>query len=114
MYFQEELFEDIAILKLFGKIDITIGRELKSNFDSHISPNKKIIIDLTNTEYFSSYMLKIFFEVQKKLRDLDGEVIIAGANENLEQIFKLSGLVALFEFFKTKEEAINFFSDKKV
>lgn len=113
MQFQNEQFEDVAIIKLFGKIDITVGKELTPQFESIINSNKKIIIDLTNTDYFSSYMLKLFFEVQRKLSDKNGEAVIAGANENLEQIFKLSGLIALFIFFKTKDEAIKHFSDKK-
>lgn len=60
--------------------------------------NQDIIIDCTKLEYISSSGLRIFLSVLKNTKPRGCHVYIRGLNDDLRQVFAMTGFTNLFEF----------------
>ncbi len=57
-----------------------------------------IILDCTNLEYISSSGLRIFLNILKKAKPLGSHVYVRGLNDDLREVFKITGFTNLFEY----------------
>ena len=57
-----------------------------------------IILDCSNLEYISSSGLRIFLSILKNAKTKGSHVYIRGLNDELRQVFSMTGFVNLFEF----------------
>jgi len=63
------------------------------NCDGH-----DITLDCTNLEYISSSGLRLFLSLLKAAKPKGSHVYITGMNDNLRQVFAMTGFTNLFEF----------------
>ena len=59
---------------------------------------KDIIIDCTDLEYISSAGLRIFLGILQNAEDKNGHLYLKGINDNVRDIFKITGFSNIFEF----------------
>lgn len=87
------------IAMLEGRLDTTASPEtekaMQPLFDCE---NQDIIIDCTKLEYISSSGLRIFLSLLKNAKPKGCHVYISGLNEELQQVFSMTGFTNLFEF----------------
>ncbi len=57
-----------------------------------------IILDCTKLEYISSSGLRIFLAILKNAKPKGSHVFIRGLNDDLRQVFAMTGFTNLFEF----------------
>ena len=57
-----------------------------------------IILDCTKLEYISSSGLRIFLAILKNSKPKGSKVFIRGLNNDLRQVFAMTGFTNLFEF----------------
>ena len=57
-----------------------------------------IILDCTKMEYISSSGLRIFLSILKNAKPKGSHVFIRGLNNELQQVFAMTGFNNLFEF----------------
>lgn len=57
-----------------------------------------IILDCSNLEYISSSGLRIFLAILKNSKPKGSRVFIRGLNDDLQQVFAMTGFTNLFEF----------------
>ena len=57
-----------------------------------------IILDCSQLEYISSSGLRIFLAVLKNAKPKGSHVFIRGLNNDLHQVFAMTGFINLFEF----------------
>ena len=63
------------------------------NCDGH-----DVILDCTNLEYISSSGLRLFLSLLKVAKPKGSHVFITGMNDDLRQVFAMTGFTNLFEF----------------
>jgi anti-sigma B factor antagonist len=63
------------------------------NCDGH-----DVILDCTQLEYISSSGLRLFLSLLKAAKPKGSHVYITGMNDNLRQVFAMTGFTNLFEF----------------
>lgn len=87
----------VAILE--GRLDTAASPEtekaMQPLFDCE---NKNIILDCTKLDYISSSGLRIFLMVLKNTKPKGCRVYIQGLNDDLRQVFAMTGFTNLFEF----------------
>lgn len=87
----------VAILE--GRLDTAASPEtekaMQPLFDCE---NKDIILDCTKLDYISSSGLRIFLMVLKNTKPKGCHVYIQGLNDDLRQVFAMTGFTNLFEF----------------
>ena len=64
----------------------------------YTSEGKDVIIDCTNLEYIASSGLRIFVNILKKAQATGSRVVLRGVNDDIKNVFKLTGLISIFEF----------------
>ena len=57
---------------------------------------KKLVIDCKELEYVSSSGLRFFMQLKKCSEQQGGEIIVCNMNEDVEEIFHLSGFHHIF------------------
>ena len=59
---------------------------------------KDVIIDCNNLEYIASSGLRILINILKGAKAGGSKVILRGVNDDIKNVFKLTGFLPLFEF----------------
>ena len=103
--------EDIRIVRIGGRLDGTTMQQLESEFvaltDSGCS---RFVFDLTKLDYISSAGLRVMLLAVKKTKAAGGKLALHGLNDNVNEIFRISGFSTIFSLFGTTEEALAFVS----
>ena len=67
---------------------------------------RKFLIDFTNTGYIDSSGLGVLVSLSRKIREVDGDLRLAGLNEDLRTLFELTKLDTLFTIADTPAAAL--------
>ena len=59
--------------------------------------NKEIILDCAQLEYISSSGLRIFLAIRKEAATHNSKVIVRAINDDIRQVFMMTGFISLFE-----------------
>jgi anti-sigma B factor antagonist len=62
------------------------------------SDGKDVIIDCTKLEYIASSGLRILLGILKGAKATGSKVIMRNVNEDIKNVFKLTGFINIFEF----------------
>jgi anti-sigma B factor antagonist len=104
---QLELGIDIAVLVLTGKI--TIGRDCKQlewAVESLVREGrKKVILDMTAVTNIDSTGIGIIVMSAGNAKNAGGELRVAGVNEHVEQVMKMTNLGKIIGIYPTSEAA---------
>ena len=87
------------VAMLEGRLDTAVSATTEKDMSPLLDcENQDIIIDCTKLEYISSSGLRIFLSVLKNTKPRGCHVYIKGLNDDLRQVFAMTGFTNLFEF----------------
>ncbi len=81
-------------VELVGEVDSMNTPELEEKLLKEIDGVKELIFDLKGLEYISSAGLRVLLTMQKTMK-AQGSMIIRNTNEEVMEIFKVTGFVRL-------------------
>ena len=88
-----------AIAQFEGRLDTTAAaqteQDLKPLYETTCSA---IVLDCSELQYISSSGLRLFLGLLKASKPKGIHVIISSLNNNLRQVFAMTGFTSLFEF----------------
>lgn len=94
-----EEIEGKFVVTLIGEMDTAAAVEaeevLKPLYESN---GKDVIIDCTGLEYIASSGLRILLCILKGTKAAGSKVIMRGMNDDIKNVFKLTGFINLFDF----------------
>lgn len=94
----EEL-EDRYLATLKGELNTSAAVEVEQVLKPlYQSDGRDIIIDCTDLEYIASSGLRILISILKGAKAKGSKVIIKNLNDDIKNVFKLTGFINLFEF----------------
>jgi anti-sigma B factor antagonist len=97
----------VVVIGVDGQLIVGNRQELKQKvLDAMEAGEKKVLVDFTNTGYIDSSGLGALVSLSKKLREAQGELRLAGLNDDLRTLFELTKLDTLFRIDATPEEAL--------
>ena len=77
---------------LEGRLDTTTAPQLDDELKSALNGVTKLDFDLAKLEYISSAGLRVLFSAQKVMNK-QGEMVVKNANEEIKEIFEVTGFV---------------------
>lgn len=87
-----------VIAKFSGRLDTPAAVQTAEDVKPLLSAeNKEIILDCTALEYISSSGLRIFLSIRKEAAAHGSKVIVRNINDDIRQVFMMTGFVSLFE-----------------
>ena len=87
---------DSLTLELQGRLDVNSAPELKELLESELEGVTALVFDLKELEYISSGGIRVITAAQKQMKK-QGSMKIRNANSIITEIFKLTGLINVFD-----------------
>ena len=84
---------------LEGEMDTAAAMEAEAVLKPLYNSNgRDVIIDCTNLEYIASSGLRILLGILKGSKASGSRVVMRGVNDDIKNVFKLTGFISIFEF----------------
>jgi len=98
--------DDIVILRLQGRLDGLTSQDLDEELKEQINSGcTKFILDLSKLDYISSSGLRVLLVGQKQVQPARGSLLLLNVNEQIKEVFEISGFTSLFKFFDDETAA---------
>jgi anti-sigma B factor antagonist len=110
MEINEQKTDQCVIIGITGRLDTTnysmLEKKLMDLIDSH---HDKILVECSKMDYVSSSGLRILLMALKKISMAKGKFVLCGLQENIREIFEISGFTNIFEIYSSQDEALKVF-----
>ena len=78
-----------------GNIDTVTAPELDAQLQENLSGIKDLILDFAAVDYISSAGLRVILMANQQLEDADGTMTIKNANDDVRDVFEMTGFDSL-------------------
>jgi anti-sigma B factor antagonist len=96
----------IGLVTVAGELDLSSAPNLKwALADTLAAGVRQIVVDLSGVTFIDSTALGVLVGVRRTLGP-GGRIAIAGSDEDVMNIFELTGLDSTFDMFASTEEAL--------
>ncbi|MFZ4523636.1 MAG: STAS domain-containing protein [Bacteroidales bacterium] len=110
MEIEENKTEQCMIIGITGRLDTTnysiLEKKLMELIDNR---HDRILVECSKMDYISSSGLRILLMGLKKITLMKGKFALCGLQENIHEIFEISGFTSIFEIHPTREDALRVF-----
>ena len=107
MDIQHSNHEGITVIAPAGRIDTTTSGALDEAVRRAVDGGvRELVVDLAGVEYISSAGLRVFLVLAKRMRDLQGRLVLCGMTEPVRQVFRLAGFMPLFRVEPSQHAAL--------
>jgi anti-sigma B factor antagonist len=98
----------LPVLAVSGEIDIYTAPLFKQAVVNLVSEgNKNVVIDLGGVTFMDSSGFGTLLGATRRLRPLGGGLYLAGANNTIQRMLKLTRLDSIMEIYPTREDAVS-------
>ena len=95
-----------TILSIEGRLDTATYGALDAKLAEMLAAGKsRILVDCSKLDYVSSSGLRVFLTGLKKVTAAKGKFVLCGLQENIQEIFEISGFTGIFEIFPDADQA---------
>jgi stage II sporulation protein AA (anti-sigma F factor antagonist) len=108
MHIQQTDRDGIIIVAPAGRIDSTTSPAVEDALRKSVDGGARtIVVDLTNVDYISSAGLRVFLVLAKRMRDLQGRLVLCSLRGPVRQVFQLAGFLPLFQIEASQDAALS-------
>jgi len=94
-----------TIVKVSGCINAGNSSELEKKFSEVIeSGSTFLVVDMSGLEYISSAGLRVMLSAYKKIKAVNGRIVLCALQEIVREVFDLSDFSSLFEIVPSVED----------
>lgn len=110
MEITERKMDNVTVIGIAGRLDTTNYSILeKKLMDMIANQQDRIIVECSKMDYVSSSGLRILLMALKKITQSRGKFVLCGLQENIREIFEISGFTNIFEIYAGEEESLKVF-----
>lgn len=92
-----------------GRLDINSTGEFEEMIKSKIDSGEKfVMLDLSQLDFITSSGLGAIMFLAKSLKEIDGKFALFSLQEQVMDIFEISGFPSIMSIFPTHVEALSF------
>jgi anti-sigma B factor antagonist len=88
---------DSVTLGINGKLSAATAEEFGAAVEAAIAEAGKLTLDFQGVDYLASAGLRVLVSVQKKLNSCSGSLSLIHVNENIREVFEVTGLDDVFD-----------------
>lgn len=98
---------DRVVVSLGGQLDTLTAKSLETHLSGHIAAGqKRIVVDMRDLKYVSSYGLRVFLLTAKQLRADRNAFVLCELTPEVQKIFKIAGFDKILTIRDRLEEAL--------
>ena len=107
MEFSHEQADDVATVKLAGRLDSSNAQSTEENFSQVLAgAAPHLAIDMSGLDYISSAGLRVLLVVAKKVQQAQGKVVLFALVPNVREVFSISGFDKIFAIYPDAATAL--------
>ncbi|MFM7887069.1 MAG: STAS domain-containing protein [Pseudanabaena sp.] len=98
---------EVRVIKPSGRLDVTTAAEFRRQVNDIASdPNspKYLLVDLQEISFMDSSGLGALVSALKSIRNSNGEMVVCGANAQVQMLFELTSMTKIFKIYPTIDE----------
>ncbi len=101
---------DVEIVFLNGELDTTTSSEAETHLNElRASGSAKIVLNFKELDFISSAGLRVLLATAQELKNAGGELRVCNLNEDVQEVFDISGFSTLLNVFENEEGAVEGF-----
>jgi anti-anti-sigma factor len=102
--------ERCSVIHIKGRLDTTNYTVLEKKLMELIDRGEnRLLVNLSGMDYVSSSGLRILLMALKRITVSNGKFALCSLQENIKEIFEISGFTNIFEIYDTEETAVKSF-----
>ncbi|CAN2041450.1 putative Anti-sigma factor antagonist [Candidatus Magnetomoraceae bacterium gMMP-15] len=110
MNLETRIQDNVLIIDIAGRLDTTTSPEMEKQLSVIVSEDKikkynTLILNMKQLKYISSAGLRVIVALAKIVNKYKISFMIAEMNQNIFNVFEISGLCMMFKIFKSEQEA---------
>jgi anti-sigma B factor antagonist len=100
--------DDTHVVAVTGEIDLFTAPEFKQRVSAPIDAGRThLVVDLTATTFIDSSSLGVLIGAHRRLRRLNGTLVIVCNSDPIVKTFRITGLDGVFTIVASLDEALN-------
>lgn len=104
---QHKVSNDFVQVDLHGQIDSHTSQQVEEALESELNQNHyRLLVSFTDVTYISSSGLKVLVTAWRKARDHKGDVVLAGLQPRIMEVFEMIGFDMMFNIYDSPEAAL--------
>ena len=101
---------EIKVVEFDGEFDTTASPAVESQLNQLREQGvRKILVDFQKMEFISSAGLRVLLATAQELQKAGGELRVCNLNEEVMEVFDISGFSTILMVFKDESEALQGF-----
>ena len=104
-----EITDGNMIIHVEKEVDHCVADRIKTEFEQYYLRGhvKNVIFDMSEVEFMDSSGIGMIMGRYKKLRYIDGQVMVAAVPDHIDRLLKMSGIYAFISKHDNVIQAIN-------
>jgi anti-sigma B factor antagonist len=100
--------QGVFVISPKGRLDTNTSPDAERLIVEAIdSGENNVVMDYTSTEYISSAGLRVVLKTAKLLKPKGGVIVVCNGNEQITEVFEISGFSGMVASFNSLEEAVS-------
>ncbi len=98
---------ELKVMQPSGRLDVTTAADFRrqvNDIASAVNPPKHLVVDLQEISFMDSSGLGALVSALKSIRNSNGEMVICGANDQVQMLFELTSMTKIFKIYPTIDE----------
>jgi len=99
--------EKVLVVSVTGRMDAVSAPDFDTQVEERVDKGEtNLVLDLSGLDYISSAGLRSMLTLAKKLKTKEGDLVLFGLQDMVNEVFEVSGFSTIFEIFGSLEEAM--------
>lgn len=100
--------QELPVIELEGEVDVYTAPQLKQQMISMLEGGAgNLIVNLTKVDYLDSTALGVLIGGLKRMREMDGNMVLVCPSPRIRRVFEITGLDKIFDIYNTEEDAVS-------
>lgn len=96
MNLEKAMTDGVLTVNLEGKLDTGTAPQAEKELEADVLSAQKVVLDMKSLKYLSSAGLRLILKIYKNMKGKDG-LIVKNVNENIMEIFELTGFMDILQ-----------------
>ena len=107
MEITQERGGSFTAVALKGRMDAGTSKSVEDYLMKLIDGGEhRLLVDFAQLEYISSVGLRVLILAAKKVKPLQGSVVVCALQPTIKQVFEVAGFTTIFKVYSTRADAI--------
>lgn|SRR5262249_12929528 len=101
-----KMVQQVAVVEISGELDGRTAPLAQERIAPLCQPGSKIILDMSRVMYMSSAGLRLMLLLYRRVSGVDGQIVLAGLSEEIQDIMLATGFLAYFTVYDTLDAGV--------